>query len=107
MDIGKSLCGTGAASLFSFQKGGRALRRKKGPFTMMPHREEAPMFSDMRNFETRAFLILLAAATLLFGWLLLPFFDVMFWAVVIAVLFSRSISFCATGGGWGRISLPR
>ena len=88
MDIGKSLCGTGAASLFSFQKGGRALRRKKGPFTMMPHREEAPMFSDMRNFETRAFLILLAAATLLFGWLLLPFFDVMFWAVVIAVLFS-------------------
>ena len=33
------------------------------------------------------FLLLLAAATVLFGWLLLPFFDVLFWAVVIGVLY--------------------
>ncbi len=46
------------------------------------------MFADMRRFEARAFLLLLAAATALFGWLLLPFFDVLFWAVVIGVLFS-------------------
>ena len=46
------------------------------------------MFDDMRLFESRAFLLLLAAATCLFGWLLLPFFDVILWAVVIGVLFS-------------------
>lgn len=46
------------------------------------------MFADMRRFEARAFLLLLAAATALFGRLLLPFFDVLFWAVVIGVLFS-------------------
>ena len=46
------------------------------------------MFHDMRLFEARAFLLLLAGATILFGWLLLPFFDVILWAVVIGVLFS-------------------
>ena len=46
------------------------------------------MFDDMRLFESRAFLLLLAGATCLFGWLLLPFFDVILWAVVIGVLFS-------------------
>ena len=46
------------------------------------------MFDDMRRFESRAFLLLLAAATCLFGWLLMPFFDVLLWAVVIGVLFS-------------------
>ena len=46
------------------------------------------MTHDMRLFESRAFLLLLAGATCLFGWLLLPFFDVILWAVVIAVLFS-------------------
>ncbi len=46
------------------------------------------MFDDMRLFESRAFLLLLAGATCLFGWLLLPFFDVILWSVVIGVLFS-------------------
>ena len=46
------------------------------------------MFEDMKRFEARAFLLLLAAATFLFGWLLMPFFDVLFWSVVIAVLFT-------------------
>lgn len=45
------------------------------------------MVDDTQHFEARAFMFLLAAATALFGWLLFPFFDVMFWAVVIAVLF--------------------
>lgn len=45
------------------------------------------MFDDMPRFEARAFLLLLAGATVLFGWLLFPFFTVLFWAVVIAVLF--------------------
>lgn len=46
------------------------------------------MFDDMQRFENRAFLGLLAAVTLLFIWLLRPFFDVVLWAVVIAVLFT-------------------
>lgn len=45
------------------------------------------MTDDNRRFEARAFLGLLAAATILFCCLLFPFFDVVFWAVVIAVLF--------------------
>jgi len=45
------------------------------------------MSENNRLFEDRSFLLLVAAATALFGWLLLPFFDVLFWAVVIAVLF--------------------
>ena len=46
------------------------------------------MFDDMKRFEARAFLILLMGATILLGWLLLPFFDVLFWSVVIGVLFA-------------------
>jgi predicted PurR-regulated permease PerM len=46
------------------------------------------MVYDKQRFEYKAFLLLLAVATGLFGWLLLPFFDVLFWAVVIGVLFS-------------------
>ena len=42
----------------------------------------------MQRFEARAFLLLLAVASVLFGVLLQPFFDVLFWSVVIAVLFS-------------------
>ncbi|MCH5276274.1 MAG: AI-2E family transporter [Desulfovibrionaceae bacterium] len=45
------------------------------------------MTDDKQRFESRAFLVLLAVATGLFGCLLFPFFDVVFWAVVIAVLF--------------------
>ena len=46
------------------------------------------MYNDMQRFEARAFLCLLLGVSLLFGWLLLPFFDVLFWAVVIGVLFT-------------------
>lgn len=46
------------------------------------------MFDDMRRFESYAFLVLLLGATVLFGWLLLPFFDVLFWSIVIGVLFT-------------------
>ena len=53
----------------------------------MQRKELCPMYDDPRRFEARAFLLLLAAATILFGWLLFPFFDVVFWAAVIAVLF--------------------
>lgn len=51
------------------------------------------MTDDTRRFEARAFLMLLAVVTALFGCLLLPFFDVLFWAVVIAVLFGPVNSF--------------
>ncbi len=46
------------------------------------------MYDNRQRFEARAFLLLLAASSVLFGWLLLPFFDVLFWSVVIAVLFA-------------------
>ncbi|MBQ4567268.1 MAG: AI-2E family transporter [Desulfovibrio sp.] len=46
------------------------------------------MYTDMPRFEARAFLVLLLGVSLLFGWLLLPFFNVLFWAVVIGVLFT-------------------
>ena len=46
------------------------------------------MYDNMQRFEARAFLLLLAVASVLFGVLLQPFFDVLFWSVVIAVLFS-------------------
>ena len=46
------------------------------------------MVYDKQRFEFKAFLLLLVAATVLFGWLLIPFFDVLFWSMVIGVLFS-------------------
>ena len=46
------------------------------------------MYDNRQRFEARAFLLLLAASSVLFAWLLLPFFDVLFWSVVIAVLFA-------------------
>ena len=33
------------------------------------------MYDNRQRFEARAFLLLLAASSILFGWLLLPFFD--------------------------------
>ncbi len=41
----------------------------------------------MRNLEHKAFLALIAAATLAFAWILWPFFGAVFWAAVIAVVF--------------------
>lgn len=46
------------------------------------------MVCEKHVFEARAFLLLLVAATVLFGWMLRPFFDVVLWAAVIAVLFT-------------------
>jgi predicted PurR-regulated permease PerM len=38
--------------------------------------------------EHKAFLVLLVLVTLAFGWILLPFYGAVFWAVVLAVLFA-------------------
>ena len=46
------------------------------------------LFPDMQRFEARAFLCLVLMATALFFWLLLPFFNVLLWAVVIAAVFT-------------------
>ena len=46
------------------------------------------MFECNKRFEDRAFLLLLAAVSLAFLWMLGPFFDVIFWAIVIALLSS-------------------
>ncbi|HET8708189.1 MAG TPA: AI-2E family transporter [Pseudomonadales bacterium] len=41
-----------------------------------------------KSLAQSTFLLLLAACTALFGWLLLPFFSAILWATIIAVLFS-------------------
>ena len=40
-----------------------------------------------RGLEDKAFLLLIAAATALFAWIVAPFYGAVLWAVVIAVLF--------------------
>lgn len=40
------------------------------------------------NLENKTFLILLIAVSLAFGWILLPFYGAVFWAVILAVLFT-------------------
>ena len=73
----------------------------------MQRKELCPMYDDPRRFEARAFLLLLAAATILFGWLLFPFFDVVFWAAVIAVLFGPVNGFLRDLVGGCIQTLPR
>jgi predicted PurR-regulated permease PerM len=41
----------------------------------------------LTTLEHRAFLVLIAAVTLAFGWILWPFFGAVFWAAVIAITF--------------------
>jgi len=41
----------------------------------------------VRNFEYRFFVLLLVTVSLAFGWILLPFYGAVFWAVVLAILF--------------------
>ncbi len=41
-----------------------------------------------RAIEGRAFVVLLVLVTLAFGWLLLPFYAAVFWAVILAILFA-------------------
>eukprot|EP01031_Cornospumella_fuschlensis_P053362 gene53362-65179_t len=38
--------------------------------------------------EVRTLILLLVLVTLAFGWILLPFYGAVFWAVVLAVVFS-------------------
>ncbi len=57
---------------------------KKNFFTSFP--VEPAMSSPATRFEDRAFLLLLVATTLLFFWMLRPFFNIIFWAVVIGLL---------------------
>jgi predicted PurR-regulated permease PerM len=40
------------------------------------------------DFQAKTFLLLLAVVTLAFGWILMPFFGAIFWAAVLAILFS-------------------
>src|SRR5690606_33797711 len=40
------------------------------------------------ELQRKVFLFLLAAVTLAFGWILWPFFGAVFWAVILALLFS-------------------
>ena len=44
------------------------------------------MLECTNRFEDRAFLLLLAGVSLAFLWMLRPFFDVIFWSIVIALL---------------------
>lgn len=44
------------------------------------------MLECNKRFEDRAFLLLLAGVSLAFLWMLGPFFDVIFWAIVVALL---------------------
>lgn len=39
-------------------------------------------------FENRTFVVLLVFVTIAFGWLLLPFYGAVFWAVILAILFA-------------------
>jgi predicted PurR-regulated permease PerM len=42
----------------------------------------------VRRIENQTFLLLLAAVTLAFAWVLYPFYGAVLWAVVVAVLFA-------------------
>ena len=41
----------------------------------------------MRTIEDNAFLLLIIAVSLVFAWILLPFFGAVLWGTVIAILF--------------------
>ena len=49
-----------------------------------------PSEPDMQNptFEQKAFILLLVLVTIAFFWILLPFYGAVFWAMVLAVVFS-------------------
>ena len=44
--------------------------------------------TPVRRIDERTFLLLLAAATLAFGWVLYPFYGAVLWAIIIAVIFA-------------------
>ncbi|VXB62390.1 Predicted PurR-regulated permease PerM [Pseudomonas sp. 8O] len=50
----------------------------------------SPSEPDMQNptFEQKAFILLLVLVTIAFFWILLPFYGAVFWAMVLAVVFS-------------------
>src|SRR6476620_6968036 len=44
--------------------------------------------STVRVFQDKAFLLLVVAVSIAFAWILWPFFGAIFWAAVLAILFS-------------------
>ena len=48
----------------------------------------APRPQRSTRLESRAFVVLLIAVTIGFGWILVPFFGAVFWGVVMAILFA-------------------
>src|SRR5688500_17278604 len=49
---------------------------------------QSPKTSDRRALQDKTFLWLLVAVTLAFGWILWPFYGAVFWATVLAILFT-------------------
>ena len=49
---------------------------------------KAPSSAKRRAFEDKTFLLLLIAISLAFGWLLSPFYEAVFWGMVLAILFT-------------------
>ena len=43
---------------------------------------------NQRTFQQQAFLLLLIAVSLAFGWILVPFYGAIFWGIVLAILFA-------------------
>jgi predicted PurR-regulated permease PerM len=44
--------------------------------------------ASLRSLEDKTFLLLIIAVTLAFGWILWPFYGAVFWAIVLAILFT-------------------
>src|SRR5690606_31070236 len=60
--------------------------RRAAGLMQQQSRQVFPMPSP--RVEHKAFLVLLLLITLAFGWILLPYYGAVFWAVVLAVLFA-------------------
>lgn len=58
------------------------------------------MLTANRKTEDCAFLALLIGVTALFLWMMLPFFDVIFWAATIGILFHPSTEPLPKNGEW-------
>ena len=48
---------------------------------------KVPSSAKQRALEDKAFLLLLIAISLAFGWLLSPFYEAVFWGMVLAIVF--------------------
>jgi predicted PurR-regulated permease PerM len=45
------------------------------------------MHQTHQELHQKAFLVLLLAVSLVFGWILWPFYGALFWGIVLAILF--------------------